>query len=221
MIAAAVFDFCDGMAARLLGAYSPLGKELDSLADMVSFGVAPTLMVFSFTMSAYQPEYIAAKESGESTYILVILMVLPLFLAACSALRLAKFNIDTRQTHNFIGLPTPAAALMIGGFMSGLRNFPGIAYFMVNHAWIIILATIIIALLLVSNIPMFSFKFKNLKWAENKIRFIFIAIVLMLAIVFLIEGIFSISLWLFSLFLAYIIINFIIYPLKSFNISEK
>lgn len=214
MIAAALFDFCDGMAARLLGAYSPLGKELDSLADMVSFGLAPTLMVLNFTAAAYQPGFAAARANGESTYLYSLLMLLPLLLAACSALRLAKFNIDTRQTHNFIGLATPAAALMIGGLMASLMDLDLLKTFLYNHAYVLVIATIIIALLLVSNIPMFSFKFKNLTWKENRLRFIFIIIAAIFAIILSASGYFTIPLWIFMVFFTYIIINLVIYPFQ-------
>ena len=95
MILAAVFDFCDGLAARLLKAYSEIGKELDSLADDVSFGVLPAVMLYQI--------------SGTD---ILILKYLPLVLAAFSALRLAKFNLDERQHDSFIGLPTPAAAMI-------------------------------------------------------------------------------------------------------------
>ena len=221
MIAAALFDFCDGLVARLLGAYSPLGKELDSLADMISFGLAPTLMVLSFTTSTYQPYYIAAKESGESTYLYSLIMLLPLLLAACSALRLAKFNIDTRQTHNFIGLATPASGMMIGGLMASLKEFDIINKFFYSNAYVLVIATIITALLLVSNIPMFSFKFKNLKWKENKIRFIFIIVSALFAITYLLCGLFSLSFWIFTIFLSYIIINLFIYPFhKEQRVNE-
>ena len=101
MLAAAVCDFCDGLAARLLKAYSELGKQLDSLADMVSFGVLPSLMMYSLMVQAQGDSWIC---------------YVPLLIAVFSALRLAKFNIDERQSDSFIGLATPACAIICGSF---------------------------------------------------------------------------------------------------------
>lgn len=146
MLAAAVCDFCDGLSARLLNAYSPLGKELDSLADMVSFGLLPSLMLHK----------LMAGNCG------CVLGYVPLVIAVFSALRLAKFNIDDRQTDNFIGLPTPACAMLCGSFVYYVSNDPS----SVLHTWaasrlFIPIASVLLSLLLVSEIPMFSMKFKK------------------------------------------------------------
>lgn len=159
----ALFDFLDGMAARLLHAYSPLGKELDSLADLISFGLAPGLMVMH--LMAYNSSFHGMAEY-QSWWALSALFI-PVF----SALRLAKFNIDTRQTTSFIGLPVPANALFwIGICQAVLRMESPVC------GYAIVALVIIFSLLLVSEIPMFSLKFKNLKWKENYLRYLIIAV---------------------------------------------
>lgn len=159
----ALFDFLDGMAARLLHAYSPLGKELDSLADLISFGLAPGLMVMH--LMAYNSTFHGMAEY-QSWWALSALLI-PVF----SALRLAKFNIDTRQTTSFIGLPVPANALFwIGICQAVLRMESPVC------GYAIVVLVIIFSLLLVSEIPMFSLKFKNLKWKENYLRYLIIAV---------------------------------------------
>lgn len=159
----ALFDFLDGMAARLLHAYSPLGKELDSLADLISFGLAPGLMVMH--LMAYNSTFHGMAEY-QSWWALSALLI-PVF----SALRLAKFNIDTRQTTSFIGLPVPANALFwIGICQAVLRMESPVC------GYAIVALVIIFSLLLVSEIPMFSLKFKNLKWKENYLRYLIIAV---------------------------------------------
>ncbi len=159
----ALFDFLDGMAARLLHAYSPLGKELDSLADLISFGLAPGLMVMH--LMAYNSTFHGMTEY-QSWWALSALLI-PVF----SALRLAKFNIDTRQTTSFIGLPVPANALFwIGICQAVLRMESPVC------GYAIVALVIIFSLLLVSEIPMFSLKFKNLKWKENYLRYLIIVV---------------------------------------------
>ena len=143
MIIAAVFDFCDGLAARLLNAYSPIGKELDSLADLVSFGVLPAVMLYKV-----QPE-------GAP----VLLRFLPLFVGVMSALRLAKFNVDERQTLDFIGLPTPSCAMVCGSLAYFLYLGGGVP----DGAgpWLVAGISLVLGLLLVSEIPMFGMKIKK------------------------------------------------------------
>ena len=127
MLAAALFDFCDGLAARLLGAYSVIGKELDSLCDMVSFGVLPSVMlVYASVNSGLSPQW---------------LCYIPVFLALMSALRLAKFNVDERQSTDFIGVATPTSAIM-----SGALCYSGIAL----PVWFIPVFAVVMGLLLVN-----------------------------------------------------------------------
>lgn len=170
MLAAAVCDFFDGFAARLLKAYSAIGKELDSLADMVSFGVLPSLMLHRFM--------IAIGYEG-------ILAYIPLVISVFSALRLAKFNVDDRQTENFIGLATPACAMWCGSLIYFSYMGFTVPFLPVDSSWFLPVASIVLSLLLVSEIPMFSMKYK--KGSEsNPIRIAFIVFVLAVAVVCLI-----------------------------------
>ncbi len=175
IILAAVFDFLDGMSARMLKAYSPMGKELDSLADMVSFGLAPGLIMFKLLeYSLLKDAVLEVNPSFLPIFQLLILgsaFLIPIF----SALRLAKFNIDVRQTSSFVGLPTPANALFISSLalIQEHGTVPAIDNFLLSTS-VLVLITIIFSYLLVSEIPMFSLKFKNLFWQENKIQYIFL-----------------------------------------------
>lgn len=169
----AVFDFLDGMVARLVNAYSEMGKELDSLADVVSFGLVPGAMIFSML-----------SVGGVQNYTFLAFLV-PVF----SALRLAKFNIDTRQTTSFIGLPTPANAIFWGGIAVSFSD-----WFSANPIALIAL-TAVFSYLLVSEIPMFSLKFKNLSWKDNKWQFIFLSVALLLIVFLQVDAIAPIILW--------------------------
>lgn len=158
VILAAIFDFFDGMAARVLNAHSKIGKELDSLADVVSFGVAPAVALFILLR-----DYSVYSESftNVQAYIPYFSFIIPVF----SALRLAKFNIDERQTTSFLGLPTPANALFWISYVYGVQSFSLIN----NTFWLLTLVlTVILSLLMVSEIPMFSFKLNNLKVKGNE-----------------------------------------------------
>lgn len=164
IIAAAVLDFCDGFAARLFNAFSPIGKDLDSLADMVGFGVAPGMILFSLLSQAAPSLPLGTL----NVYIPYLAFVIPVF----SALRLAKFNIDTRQTTSFIGLPVPAHALFLASAAYSVQ--PVIQN---NPSLFVLLAVVIFcttSFLLVSEIPMFSLKIKSLAWKGNELRYILI-----------------------------------------------
>lgn len=165
IVLGAVFDFFDGMLARLLDARSPIGKDLDSLADCISFGFAPSVIVFSLLKEAHVP--------GLLTPVAGCLPYAAFLIAVFSALRLAKFNIDTRQTSSFIGLPTPANALFWGSLVVGAHDF---LISDSNGALYVILLVVLTSWLLVAEIPMFSLKFKNLAWTDNKVRFIFLLV---------------------------------------------
>ena len=164
------FDFFDGLFARLLNVASPMGKELDSLADVITSGVAPGFILFQ----------ILGWIHSDLPYIEYIAFLIPAF----AAYRLAKFNLDERQHHGaFLGLPAPANALIWCGlfqldFWSSCAASP----------WITGVLAILFALLMVSEIPMFSFKFKNMKWADNKVRFIFLAIAIVILAIFWKQG---------------------------------
>lgn len=178
IVAGAVFDFFDGMAARLLGVSSPIGKELDSLADVVTFGVAPSAMVFSFLSSFHIH--------------LPFVPFLAFVIAAFSALRLAKFNLDERQTMGFIGLPTPANAMFWGSLIVGCGNW---LHTLPYSAGIILLIISLSCWLLISEIPMFALKFKQWGWRGNEIRYLFLLSCIPLLAFFGIAGIAIIVAW--------------------------
>ncbi|MBR5814389.1 MAG: CDP-diacylglycerol--serine O-phosphatidyltransferase [Bacteroidaceae bacterium] len=161
IVIGAVFDFFDGMVARLLGVSSPMGVQIDSLADDITFGLAPAMVVFSFMQT-------------KLAYPLCLGNALPyvaFLIAVFSAYRLAKFNIDTRQMSTFIGLPTPANAL----FWSSLIAGGGEWLSSLGAGWILLVVLIaLFSYFLVSEIPMFSMKFKNFTWKSNSIRYIFL-----------------------------------------------
>ncbi|MCQ2143893.1 MAG: CDP-diacylglycerol--serine O-phosphatidyltransferase [Bacteroidales bacterium] len=154
MLAGAVFDFCDGLSARALGAYSPMGKELDSLSDVVSFGVLPSMMFYATLTGLDAPKAVC---------------FIPLVIAVFSGLRLAKFNIDERQSHSFIGLPTPACAMICGSLAYAIAMSDNAAFASWN-GWTILLPvlSVVLSLLLVSEIPMFSMKFSKEDTKEVK-----------------------------------------------------
>ena len=163
IISGAIFDFFDGMSARLLHVSSEIGKELDSLADVVTFGVAPASMVYTLL---YDMHYPTGMECWRQWLPYVAFLI-----AAFSALRLAKFNLDTRQTTSFIGLPTPANALFWGSLIVGGES-------KLSHlSWGLPLVLVLIALscwILISEIPMFALKFKQWGWHGNEVKYIFL-----------------------------------------------
>ena len=168
-----VLDFLDGMAARMLKAYSELGKMLDSLADMVTFGLAPSVILFQMMKLAYfQTRPMAIFEIGSLLNLLVpsVAFVIALF----SALRLAKFNIDTRQTDSFIGVPTPANAFFIASLPFVLSQHPGFAPYILN-LYVLVTVTVVLSLLMVSEIPMLSLKLKSLSFSKNQMRYLLVA----------------------------------------------
>ena len=162
MLAGSVFDFCDGLAARLLKAYSPIGKELDSLCDMVSFGVLPGLMLVETMLLGGSPFLRAC---------------LPVFLVVMAALRLAKFNVDERQGSNFIGLPSPAAALLSGALCTFIFFSPeSLPARWAATPWFLPAVAVVLGLLMVSEIPMFGMKVaKGHKLLDTK-RIVFLAL---------------------------------------------
>ncbi len=177
IIISALFDFLDGLAARALHAYSAIGKDLDSLADDVSFGVAPSLIVFSLFKEMHYPAYMEPL-AGWLPYLAFLLSVF-------SALRLAKFNNDTRQATSFIGLPVPANALFWASLAAGFHPLLISAKF---HPLYLLLLVCLFSWLLVSEIPMFSLKFKSFSWKDNKISFCFLLLSALLLIILQIKG---------------------------------
>jgi CDP-diacylglycerol---serine O-phosphatidyltransferase len=174
---AAVFDFLDGFAARTLNAYSPLGKQLDSLADLISFGMAPAFIVFSII----KMKLMINQTNVDFKLMDYFYLISPFFIVVFSALRLAKFNIDERQTTLFIGLPTPANAIVFASLPFIIKLNAGYYLnFSIDNLFFLVPLIYIQSLLLVSPIPMFSLKFKNLKWKENHIRYLFIILIILL-----------------------------------------
>jgi len=169
---AAVFDFFDGFAARLLNAKSDIGLQLDSLADMVSFGVAPGFILFHLiTLSL---------NSDMDSFVPFFGFIVPLF----SALRLAKFNVDDNQTDSFIGIPTPAVALLIASFpVIILQTFvgnPGLYSDIIFNTYFLVGVAVAFSLLMVSPLPMFALKFKSYGWKKNQVQYLFASISLLL-----------------------------------------
>jgi CDP-diacylglycerol--serine O-phosphatidyltransferase len=166
---AGVFDFLDGFAARLLNVSSPIGKQLDSMADMVSFGVLPGMIMFA--MIAYpRSEF---ENDLLNNFFIEFRPLLAFLIPIFSALRLAKFNIDTRQSDSFIGMPTPANTLFIAGlaYIYGQEN--NILSFLVSPISLIVLC-FLLSYLLVAELPLLALKFKNFGWPDNKMRYILI-----------------------------------------------
>jgi CDP-diacylglycerol-serine O-phosphatidyltransferase len=192
IIIGAVFDFFDGMSARLLNVSSPIGKELDSLADIVTFGVAPSTILFSELSVMSYPAILEPLRS--------ILPFTAYIMAAFSALRLAKFNLDERQALGFIGLPTPANALFWGSLIIGAGKWLEATPFMV----LFLLGGILISSwLMVSEIPMFALKFKEWGWKGNQVKYIFLLTCITLLAIFGLTGLAIIIAW-------YVIISYII-----------
>lgn len=191
IILSAIFDFFDGMMARLLDAHSVIGKDLDSLADNVSFGVAPSLVVFSLFKEMYYPESMA--------FIAPYMPYAAFLISVFSALRLAKFNNDTRQASSFVGVPVPANALFWSSLVAGLHAFLISENF--NPLYLLVLVCLF-SWLLVSEIPMFSLKFKSLSWKDNKVSFIFLIVCVPLLVFLKVSGFAAIIVWyiLLSLF---------------------
>ena len=162
---ACVFDFFDGFTARMLKVSSSIGKELDSLADLVSFGVLPAITMYHWIDSA----------GGANQYAYISLMI-----AVFSAIRLAKFNVDTRQADTFIGVPTPANAL----FLTSLVFLPDSIKSTVFNGPVLAGITLIFSLLLVAPFELFALKFKDFSWVNNKLRFTFLALSVFLLMLF-------------------------------------
>jgi CDP-diacylglycerol--serine O-phosphatidyltransferase len=159
IVYAAVADFFDGFAARLLKVHSPIGKELDSLADVVSFGVAPGMIIFHL-IGTHPFDWIG--------------LLVPIF----AAIRLAKFNVDTRQTYYFIGLPSPANALLIAAFPLIINHdlyWHSVYYSNVTFTiWFFAAIAVVCSAMMVSEIKLFSLKLKDTSWNNNKTRYIFL-----------------------------------------------
>jgi len=201
---AAFFDFLDGLVARLLHVKSEIGKELDSLADVVSFGVLPGIIVYQ--LMANSPN---TPAEGLFSYISIFSLA-ALIIPVLSAVRLAKFNLDTRQTTSFIGLPVPANALFLGSLplikmQAGFSDSLSWLTVITDNYYVLAFIAVGMSLLLVSEIPLISLKFRNLKFADNKPQFILVAFTILAFVLFTFTAIPLII-------LAYIILSLIFKP---------
>jgi len=172
IFAGAVFDFFDGFAARILKANSDIGKQLDSLSDLITFGFAPAALVSSVIQHILFGTVVTDVESV--VWQEYVLFLTPFIIVPFSALRLAKFNVDPRQSHTFIGLPTPANAL----FFASIIFYPELSPIL------LVFLSVAFSLLLVSEIPMFSLKFKTFALNDNKFRYSFLAISVIILSIF-------------------------------------
>ena len=188
IVIGAAFDFFDGMSARLLHVSSPIGKELDSLADDITFGFAPAAIVFTLLRALFP----TTACSAGTCPVAGLIPYAAFLIAAFSALRLAKFNLDERQSTSFIGLPTPANALFWGSFILGWHDQ------LESSPWALPLLLVLILLscyLLIAEIPMFALKFKHWGWAENQLKYIFILCCIPILLVCGVAGISLIIVW--------------------------
>jgi CDP-diacylglycerol--serine O-phosphatidyltransferase len=174
---AVIFDFLDGFAARLLNVKSDLGKQLDSLADVISFGLAPGLIIYMLLS-----ESIRSQTANETVRVLV--PYLSILIPAFSALRLARFNIDTGQTIHFRGLPTPASAVFLASLPLIVSTFPMVHWIhrCIMNVFFLGAVAVVIPVLLVSGIKLFGLKFTNFKWHENRVKYVFLVAALLLII---------------------------------------
>ncbi len=168
--ASLLFDFCDGLAARLLNAYTEIGLQLDSLADMVSFGVAPGLLMYWLILSA-----------GGADNIAEYLQYIPVLIPAFSGLRLAKFNIDRAQSDHFRGLPTPGTAFFIISLVfASVYGNSQLIEGLLDSRFVLSFLTLLFAVLMVTDIPMFSFKFRHFRFKGNELRIVFLGSTILL-----------------------------------------
>lgn len=181
--ASLVLDFLDGFFARMLKAYSPMGKELDSLADMVSFGLVPGAIMHHLFMESVPVNQMLDEPLGKA------LSFFPFIITVFSALRLAKFNIDTRQTHSFIGLPTPAATIFVTGLALILYNDPLHLTPTLLNSFIIAGISMILSWLLVAELPLIALKFRSFGWKENSYQYTLILLSIASVVMFKTAGI--------------------------------
>lgn len=167
MILAAVFDLFDGMAARILKVSSPIGKELDSLADLISFGFVPGVMLFKLLQ-------VNVDTISDNEMLTQAIQFLPFIVTVFSAIRLAKFNLDTRQTDSFIGLPTPASTLFVIALPLILSNDRFSLSSVILNPYFILGISSVMSFLLVAELPLIALKFKTLSWKDNSYQFVLI-----------------------------------------------
>ena len=196
---AAFLDFFDGFAARALGVSGEFGKQLDSLADCVTFGVVPGMVMMvlierSFVLESANLTPTEPQPCNQIPYLFIypahFASYLALLVPVFSAIRLAKFNLDTRQSHAFIGLPTPANSIfMISlGYLAAAQTSDAATKNLILNLWFLIPVTLIFSFLLVAELPLFALKFKTYKWAGNEIRYLFLITSVLLLILLKMTG---------------------------------
>lgn len=188
ILAAMIFDFLDGFSARLLKAYSAVGKELDSLADVVSFGVAPGFLIHHLLSKALSLNSPAV--TGSNLFLTVLMMIIPAIMPVCGAVRLAIFNLDSTQSTSFKGLPIPANALaVISVVIAGHYSQSPVITYLNSSPLFLILFTITLSILMVTRLKLFSLKVTNLLLKGNEGRYILVGLVLIDLLIFGTAGI--------------------------------
>lgn len=186
------FDFFDGFVARLLKVQGELGKQLDSLADVVTSGVVPGIVMFQLILASVsntdwtiKGQHISDLPMKEYLSIVYLTAIIGLLITLAAAYRLAKFNIDERQTSSFIGLPTPAAALVVLS-LPLIQQYTNneLALYLIESTWFLVLLTLVLCYFMNAEIPLFSLKFKDYSWKNNVVKYIFVASTLLLVIFF-------------------------------------
>lgn len=182
-----VFDFLDGLAARMLKAHSPIGKELDSLADLITFGLAPAALLFGIQEQLGDGGPFSLLQPAGT----IILRLLPFLLPVFAGLRLANFNVDERQSHQFIGMPTPANGLMVLSLPLVLNNQPdSFLISWLNNDLFVPLYSVMVSYLMISPIRLYSMKIKGFRFKQNIYTYLFGAIALSLIVIFGPTGLF-------------------------------
>ncbi|MDP4224724.1 MAG: CDP-diacylglycerol--serine O-phosphatidyltransferase, partial [Bacteroidota bacterium] len=178
ILAAMFFDFCDGLSARMLKAYSDIGRELDSLADQVSFGVAPALILFKLIDNYSNPVW-SASEGIQAGFPAILYHLVPVLMPVCAGLRLARFNIDTTQATVFKGLPTPANALaVISLVLAANYSSSGVLMSFETSPVLLSAYSLILSILMVTRIPLMSLKVKNLGTRGNEGRYLLMVLII-------------------------------------------
>ena len=177
------FDFFDGFAARIFKVEGELGKQLDSLADVVTSGVVPGIVIYKLLQTKNTIEIFNTEVVSWKTEEIELLPFFGLLFTLAAAYRLAKFNIDERQTSSFIGLPTPAAALVVLS-LPLIVNYSSLEFAtnLIENKWFLIGLTAVLSFLMNAEIPLFSLKFKDYSWKNNKVKFVFLILTIALVI---------------------------------------
>ena len=177
------FDFFDGFAARIFKVEGELGKQLDSLADVVTSGVVPGIVIYKLLQTKNTIEIFNTEVVSWKTQEIELLPFFGLLFTLAAAYRLAKFNIDERQTSSFIGLPTPAATLVVLS-LPLILNYSSLEFAtaLIENKWFLIILTVVLSFLMNAEIPLFSLKFKDYSWKNNKVKFVFLILAIALVI---------------------------------------